>query len=409
MFDPNNLKKDFPIFENNKNLVYLDNAATTQKPRAMIQSIVDFYEKYNSNVHRSIYELGETSTFFYEQAREKIAKFLNAELEEIIFTSGTTEGINFIADSWARQHVLKDDFIVTTQVEHHANFLPWQRVAKRNNAKLKYLEIDTDNYLLKNPKQNFWHDKIKLVAISGNSNVLGDIWHKGQLENIIEKSHEIGAKVLIDAAQMAPCEKINIKKLNIDFLALSGHKMLGPTGIGVLYIKKDLHEKVQPYQVGGSMVQVASFNGAIWKSAPYKFEAGTPPIAQAIGFGVAIDYLNEKVNFDELEKHNAKLCSKLLDGLLKIDKIKIWGNVDRLRNAGHLVCFSLPDIHAHDISGFLGQQNISVRSGHHCAQPLANVLGINSSVRVSFYIYNTEDDVKYFLEKLDETIKFFRK
>jgi cysteine desulfurase / selenocysteine lyase len=408
MIDPSKLKKDFPIFENNKNLVYLDSAATTQKPKSVIQSIVDFYEKYNSNVHRSIHELGESSTSFYEQAREKIAKFLNAEIEEIIFTSGTTEGINFVADSWAKQTVLKDDFIVITQVEHHANFLPWQRVAKVNDAKLKFLEIDTNNYFVKNPDDNFWSDKIKLVAVSGNSNVLGDIWQEGQLENIIQKSHEVGAKVLIDTSQMAPCKKIDVKKLNVDFLVLSGHKMLAPTGIGVLYIKKDLHEKVEPYQVGGSMVQAASFNSVIWKPAPYKFEAGTPPIAQVIGFGAAIDYLNDKVNFEKLEKYNAKLCSILLEGLIKIDKIKIWGNIEQLKKTGHLVCFSLPDIHAHDISGFLGQQNIAVRSGHHCAQPLADVLGINSSVRVSFYIYNTEQDVKCFLEKLNETINFFR-
>lgn len=408
MFDTKKLKKDFPIFENNNNLVYLDSAATTQKPRQMIQSVVDFYEKYNSNVHRSIHELGESSTSLYEQAREKIAKFLNAEPSEIIFTSGTTEGINFIADAWARQNVLKNDVIVTTQVEHHANFLPWMRITKNNEAKLKYLEIDINDYSIKNPEKDFWDDKIKLVSVSGNSNVLGEIWSEGQLEKIIEQAHKIGAKVLLDASQMAPCKKIDLKKINVDFLVLSGHKMLGPTGIGVLYIKKDLHEKVEPYQVGGSMVQAASFHDATWKSAPHKFEAGTPPIAQAIGFGAAIDYLDEKVNFDEFAKHNSMLSSLLIDELLKIDKIKIWGNIDRLKKTGHLVCFSLPDIHAHDISGYLGQKNIAVRSGHHCAQPLAMALRINSSVRVSFYVYNTKNDVIYFLEKLNETIDFFR-
>ncbi|MFH1461818.1 MAG: aminotransferase class V-fold PLP-dependent enzyme [bacterium] len=408
MFNAEKLKKDFPIFENNKNLVYLDSAATTQKPRQMVQAIVDFYEKYNSNVHRSIHELGESSTSLYEQARKKIAKFLNVDLEEIIFTSGTTEGINFVADAWARQNVLNGDVIVTTQVEHHANFLPWMRVTKNNGAKLKYLQLDINDYSIKNPELGFWDDKIKLVAVSGNSNALGEIWTEGQLEKIIDSAHKIGARVLLDASQMAPCKKIDLKKLNVDFLVLSGHKMLGPTGIGILYIKKDLHEKVEPYQVGGSMVQAVSFHDATWKSAPYKFEAGTPPIAQAIGFGAAIDYLNENVNFDDFSKYMAQLCSILIDGLLKIDKIKIWGNIDRLKKTGHLVCFSLPDIHAHDISGFLGQQNIAVRSGHHCAQPLATALRINSSVRVSFYVYNTKRDVECFLEKLNETIKFFR-
>ncbi|MBD3272809.1 SufS family cysteine desulfurase [Candidatus Dependentiae bacterium] len=406
-FDANFLKKDFPIFDNNKDLVYLDSAATTQKPKQMIKAIVDFYEKYNSNVHRSIHELGESSTCFYEQAREKIAKFFNAEPEEIIFTKGTTESINFVADAWAKKNVLKGDSIVTTQVEHHANFLPWMRIAKRNEAKLKYLEIDTNNYSVKDPDNSFWDSGVKLVAVSGNSNVLGDIWQKGQLEKIIDKASSIGAKVLLDASQLAPCKKIDVKKLKVDFMALSAHKMLGPTGIGVLYIKKSLHNKVEPYQVGGSMVQAASFHDVVWKNSPYKFEAGTPPIAQAIGFGAAIDYLNN-INFDDFSDHTTNLCNILLDGLQKISGIKIWGNVDKIRKDGHLVCFSLKDVHAHDISGFLGNENISVRSGHHCAQPLATVLRINSSVRVSFYLYNTPKDVQIFLEKLDKTIKFFR-
>ncbi len=407
-FDAQKLKKDFPIFKNNKNLVYLDSAATTQKPKLVIQSIVDFYEKYNANVHRSIHELGESSTSLYEQAREKVAKFLNAEKEEIIFVKGTTEGLNFVADTWGRQNVLQDDVIVTTQVEHHANFLPWLCLTKNNGASLKFLEVDTDDYSIKTPSSDFWNSKIKLVAVSGNSNILGDIWADGQLEQIIEKAHSVGAKVLLDASQLAPCKKIDLKKLNVDFLVLSGHKMLAPTGIGVLYIKKDLHNKIEPYQVGGSMVQAASFHDVTWKSAPNKFEAGTPPIAQAVGLGAAIDYFDENINFDDFGVHTSNLCKILLEGLQKIDGIKIWGNIDGIKKDGHLVCFSLNDIHAHDISGFLGNENISVRSGDHCAQPLATVLRIKSSVRVSFYVYSTESDVEYFLEKLDKTIKFFR-
>ncbi|MBU4269419.1 cysteine desulfurase [Candidatus Dependentiae bacterium] len=408
-FDAKLLKKDFPIFQNKKNLVYLDNAATTQKPRSVIQSMVDFYENYNSNVHRSIHELGETSTCFFENSREIIAKFLNAESEEIIFTSGTTEGINFIADAWARQNIKKDDYIVTTQIEHHANFLPWLRICKNNGAKLKFLEIDTTNFFIKLPEANFWDKKIKLVSISASSNVLGEIWKENQLENIISIAHDIGALVLLDASQLAPYKKIDVKKLNIDFLVLSGHKMLGPTGIGILYIKKNLHDKVEPYKVGGSMVQAASFNDAIWKEAPYKFEAGTPAISQAIGLGAAVKYLNENVDFKEFEKHTAYLSSVLIDGLLKIKDMKIWGNIEQIKKSGHLVSFSLPDIHAHDISGFLGGLNISVRSGHHCAQPLANMLNLQSSVRASFYIYNTAQDVEIFLDKLNETVNFFRK
>ncbi len=408
-FDAKLLKKDFPIFQNKKNLVYLDNAATTQKPRSVIQSMVDFYENYNSNVHRSIHELGETSTCFFENSREIIAKFLNAENEEIIFTSGTTEGVNFIADAWARQNIEKNDYIVTTQVEHHANFLPWLRICKNSGAKLKFLELDKDTFFIKLPEANFWSDKIKLVSISASSNVLGEIWKENQLENIISAAHDIGALVLLDASQLAPYKKIDVKKLNIDFLVLSGHKMLGPTGIGILYINKSLHNKVEPYKVGGSMVQAASFNDVIWKEAPYKFEAGTPAISQAIGLGAAVKYLNENVDFKEFEKHTAYLSSMLIDGLLKIKDMKIWGNIEQIKKSGHLVSFSLPDIHAHDISGFLGGLNISVRSGHHCAQPLANMLNLQSSVRASFYIYNTVQDVEIFLDKLNETVNFFRK
>lgn len=408
MFDAKKLKKDFPIFDNNKALVYLDNAATTQKPKSVIKSVLDFYEKYNSNVHRSIYNLGESATSFYEQARIDIANFLNAEPEEIIFTKGTTEGINFIADAWASQNILKNDVILTTQVEHHANFLPWLRISQKIGSKLKFLELDTKKYILNEPDEKFWNDKIKLVSVTGNSNVLGEVWDEGQLESLINKSHSIGAKVLLDASQLVSCKKIDVKKLKVDFLVLSGHKMLAPTGIGILYIKKDMHNKVEPYQLGGAMVQTASFNKAIWKSSPDRFEAGTPPIAQAIGLGAAVNYFNENIDFEEFTKHTAKLCSLLIDGLKKIDGIRIWGNIYKIKKSGHLVCFSFDDIHAHDISGFLGQQNIAIRSGHHCAQPLASILGLVSTVRVSFYFYNTTDDVKYFLEKLNDTIRFFR-
>lgn len=410
-FDADKIKKDFAFFEHNKNLVYLDSAATTQKPKQVIRTLVDFYEKYNSNVHRSIHETGEASTSLYEQARTDIAKFLNAQPEEIIFTSGTTEGINFIADTWARDNIKSGDYIVTTQVEHHANFLPWLRLTKRNNAKLKFLELDTKTFFIKNnlKDNNFWDNKIKLLSVSGNSNILSDFWQDNNLQEFINKAQSVGAKVLLDASQMAPCKKIDVKKLNIDFVVLSGHKMLAPTGIGVLFIKKELHDNVEPYRVGGSMVQAASFNDAIWKQAPDKFEAGTPAIAQAIGLGQAVRYLENNINFNDFEKHTANLCSILIDGLLKIKDINIVGNIEQLKKTGHLVSFYLPDIHAHDLSGFLAGLGVAVRSGHHCAQPLATVLNLVSTVRVSFYIYSTQKDVEIFLDKLNETIKFFGK
>ena len=410
------IKKDFPILNNDlvdDQIVYLDSAATSQKPQQVIDSIKDFYEKYNSNVHRSIHELGESATTFYEQTREKVAKFINALPEEIIFTKGTTEGINFIADAWARHNITQGDQILISQVEHHANFLPWQRVIKEKKGKLKFIKLNKKTFELENvdsENNDLFNSRTKLMAVTHNSNVLGSVWNykNNQLEKLIENAHKVGAKVLIDAAQGIVIKKIDVKKMNIDFLAFSGHKMLGPTGIGILYIKKELHDKVEPYQVGGSMINFVSWDKVEWRPAPNKFEAGTPPIAQVFGLGHAIDYINKTINFDELKKHMAILSSALIDGLEKIDGIKIWGNIEKIREEGHLVCFSLKGIHAHDLSAYLGKKNISVRSGHHCAQPLAELLGIDASLRVSFYLYNTLKDVEIFLKELNNAIKFFK-
>jgi len=413
-FDSEKIKLDFPIFQYDKKLVYLDNAATSQKPKKVIDSIIDFYQKYNSNVHRSIHDLGESSTNLYEQARQKIAQFINADPEEIIFTKGTTEGINFIADAWGRKNILNGDQILISKVEHHANYLPWLRRSENNDAELKFVPFDIQNFLFKNLEKDLINSKTKILSITHVSNLLGEVWPKGLLEQYISKAHELGAKVLLDAAQSVLRKKIDVKKLDIDFLVFSGHKMFGPTGIGVLYIKKELHNQVEPYQLGGSMVfSVCCSNtcsnkfGAEWKDAPYKLEAGTPPIAQAIGLGVAVDYINEKINFKELEKHQAMLSSKLIEGLQKLKGVRIVGNIERIKESGHIVCFYIDGIHSHDISAFLGNNNIAVRSGHHCAQPLACLLGVQSSVRVSFCIYNTLKDVEIFLEKLKETMTFF--
>ncbi len=411
IFDPEKIKLDFPILNQKTKLVYLDNGATTQKPYQVIENIKEFYEKYNSNVHRSIHELGEGATSFYEDARQKVATFINAEQEEVVFTSGTTESINFVADSWLRKNIKKDDEVLVTQIEHHANFLPWLRIAQEFGAKIRFVELDKKTFSFNNfdpETSDLINEKTKLVAVTHSSNVLGDVWDEenNQLEKLIKRSHQVGAKVLLDCAQTVGRRKIDVKKLDVDFLAFSGHKMLAPTAIGVLFIKKDLFDSVRPYRVGGSMVHNVSFNKAEWRKAPNKYEAGTPPISQAIALGTAIDYLNN-INFDKLKKHEAKLCDTLIDGLQKIEGLKILGNIDQLKKSGHLVCFTIDGIHAHDLSAFLSEKGIAVRSGNHCAQPLADLLGVDSSVRVSFYLYNLLQDVDDFLKALDEAIKYF--
>ena len=412
IFDPEKIKLDFPILNKEAKLVYLDNGATTQKPYQVIENIKEFYEKYNSNVHRSIHELGEGATSFYEDARQKVATFINAEQEEIVFTSGTTESINFVADAWLRENIKKDDEIVVTQAEHHANFLPWLRVAQEIGAKIRFIELDKETFSFDNfdpETSDLINEKTKLVAITHSSNVLGDVWDEenNQLERLIKKSHQVGAKVLLDCAQTVGRRKIDVKKLDVDFLVFSGHKMLAPTGIGVLFIKKDLFDVVRPYRVGGSMVEGVTFSNAEWRKAPNKYEAGTPPISQAIALGCAIDYLN-KIDFDELKKHEAKLCDRLIDGLQKIEGLKILGNVDQLKKSGHLVCFNVDGMHAHDISALVSNDGIAVRSGNHCAQPLHQLLGVDAGLRVSFYLYNTVQDVDFFLNVLNKVVTFLR-
>lgn len=408
------LKNDFPFFSSPKNrrqpVIYLDSAATTQKPQMVIDAIVDFYTNRNANVHRTLYNLGEDATVLYEQAREKIARFINAKHpEEIIFTKGTTESINFVASTWAAANLHEGDQIVLSRAEHHSNLLPWQHAASVTSTQLKFIEIDSENYTFVNP-ESFLTPAPKLVAITYDSNVLGPVWNhqNGQLKNFITAAHKVGAKVLIDAAQIVAHKSLDVQALDADFVAFSGHKMFGPTGIGVLYIKRELHDQIQPYQFGGSMVHSVSFTDATWATAPQKFEAGTPPIADAIGLGAAVDYIKNYVDFKALAQHEAVLCAQLLDGLGEISGITIVGNQSRIKEQGHLVSFSVDGIHAHDIAAYLGNQGIAVRAGHHCAQPLANLLGFESLVRASVSLYNTPEDVSMFLDALTTGIKFLR-
>ena len=399
-----NICKDFPILSkkiDGKPLVYLDSAATSQKPQSVIDAISDFYTHYNSNIHRAIYTLGEETTTLYEKAREKVAQFINADPCEIIFTKGTTESINLVASTWAHEHVKKGDEILISQMEHHSNMVPWQQICHRNQATLQYILVRADGTLNYEALPKLISKKTKLVAVTHVSNVLGT---RNDIAHIIKIAHSAGARVLIDAAQSAPHEPIDVKKLNCDFLAFSGHKLLGPTGIGVLYIKKDLHDQMPPYQFGGGMVYETDFFSASWQKVPQKFEAGTPPIAQAVGLAAAVDYLQKYISFDELQKHEAALCAQLIEGLSTVKKVRILGPIEALKKSGHLVSFTIDGMHPHDVAAALSKKGICVRAGNHCAQPLAKLLHIPGSVRASFYVYNTEQEVEQLLEAIKQLL-----
>lgn len=418
----NKIRKDFPMlsksdrparrsYEASESVgwVYLDNAATSHKPQQVIDAITTFYSHHYATVHRALYESGEFATTLYEAVRDKVATFINAaHRDEIIFTKGTTEGINFVASTWALQHLKPGDQIVLTKAEHHANLLPWQRVCQHTGAQLVFIPINPETYQVQNPL-SYITEKTKLVAVTHSSNVLGDIWQLEQLEQVISKAHSVGAKVLIDAAQTAAHQKIDVQPLGADFLVFSGHKIFGPTGIGVLYIKKELHEEIEPYQLGGSMVFQVWFDKATWAPSPHKFEAGTPPIAQAIGLGATIDYIQTNIDFTALKKHEAHLCTLILSGLEKIDGITIVGNKQALEKNGHLVSFAVKDLHPHDVAAQLGNKNIAVRAGHHCAQPLVTHLGFQSLLRVSVAAYNTEQDIEIFLDELKKSVEALKK
>ncbi|MDR3647054.1 MAG: cysteine desulfurase [Candidatus Babeliales bacterium] len=395
-----NIKKDFPIF-NNKPLVYFDNAATTQKPTQVIDSIVEFYTKHNSNIHRGIYSFGEYATVLFEKSRTQVANFINAHVSEVIFTNGTTGSINFVALSWADKFIKAGDEIIISAMEHHSNMLPWQQIAQKKAAVLKIIPVTTGYELDMQAYEQLLTPNTKLVAITHISNVLGTL---NDIELITQKAHVVGAKVLIDAAQSVAHCKIDVKKINCDFLAFSGHKLLGPTGIGILYIKNILHNQIEPLQLGGGMVFEANIANPTWLQSPHKFEAGTPPVAQAIGLASAIDYIKTHINFDHLQKHEAALCSRLIDGLLKYPEIKILGPIEQLKQKGHIVSFTIANFHPHDVAAYLDTFGICVRAGHHCAQPLHKALGIESSIRVSFYGYNTLQEIEFLLEKIEQLL-----
>lgn len=398
-------KKDFPCFAQSVGrgpLVYLDNASTTQKPQVVIDELHRFYQEYTANIHRGIHFFGEKITSEYELSRQKIAHFIGAMTHEIIFTKGTTEGINAVAQMWGIEHIKAGQTIVLSQLEHHANLVPWQYVAHVTGATLKFIPVNKQGQLNFENIDSIITEKTGFVAVTHISNALGS---HVDIDYIIQKARAVGAKVLVDAAQSVPHQKIDVKAIDCDFLVFSGHKIGGPTGIGVLYIAQSLHDFMQPYQRGGNMVHSVTWDNATWAKAPHKFEAGTPPIAEAIALKAAVDYYVQNVDFNALMHHEAALCALAIKRLSALEKIVLYGPLDQLARHGHILSFNVRGIHAHDVAAYLDKHGIAVRAGHHCAQPLADILKIPGSVRASFYLYNSVDDVTYLCDSLERLCK----
>ncbi len=404
-----NIRKDFPILErkvgDNKSLVYLDNASTTQKPKQVIDAITNYYNNYNANIHRAVYSIAQEATDAYELTRDKITKFLNIPTrEEVIFVRGTTEAINLVAYSWGRKNIEKGDIIVTTEYEHHSNIVPWQLLAGEKDAKLEYIGIDDNGELILDQLDKYLATgKVKLVTFSLMSNVLGTI---SDIDTIVSKCKKAEVRILIDGAQAVPHMKVDIQKLGCDFFAFSAHKMLGPTGIGTLWVRKDILETMDPFHGGGDMIREVHKYETTWNDLPYKFEAGTPNIADVIGFGVAIDYLSS-IGMDKVREHEIELTKYALEKLSKVKDLKIYGPKD-ISKRGGVISFNFADIHPHDVAQIIDEEGIAVRSGHHCAQVLMERLDVAATSRASFYIYNTKDDVDSLINSLEKVARIFK-
>lgn len=398
-------REDFPILKRkikNNDLIFFDNGATTQKPIQVIDAISDYYKNYNSNIHRSVYTLGDESEKIYEESKHLVKEFINANShEEIIYTSGTTESMNFIARI-IEQDVKDGDEIILTYMEHHANLVPWQQLAIRKNLTLRFLDLDELGRININQLKELINDKTKIVSICHASNVLGNINPVYEIGSLL-KDKDI--YFVVDAAQSVPHMKIDVVKMNCDFLAFSAHKMCGPTGIGVLYGKKNLLEKFDPVEFGGGMIGVVEEKSSTWAILPDKFEAGTPFLAEAAGLGATIKYL-EDIGLENIESYTKELTKYLYDELSKISNIKIYGT-NEISDRVSLVSFNLEGVHPHDLTSFLDEKGICIRAGHQCTQPLLGKLGTYSVARASLYFYNTKEEIDFFIQVLKETKEFF--
>ena len=411
-FDPVAIRRDFPIFErkirDGKRLVYLDSGATSQKPQSVIDAEIDFYRLHNAAAHRGAHQLAEEATDIYEGARESVARFIGAETDEVIFTKSATESLNLVAYAIGnalignRFHLKKGDEIVVTEMEHHANLIPWQQLAARTGATLKWFEVTPEGRLDLSRIDSLINENVKVVALTHQSNVLGTIV---PLEQIVKKVHSVGAVVVLDACQSVPHMKVDVKALDIDFMAFSGHKILGPTGIGVFWGRADLLAELPPFLTGGSMIESVTMESATWAPAPRKFEAGVPNMAQAAGLGAAISYI-EDIGIDAIHKHEIVLTDYLLKNLLEVPSLKIIGPLDT-KDRGAAISFTFGDIHPHDLGQYLDSQGIAVRTGHHCAWPLNRKMGVQSTTRASLYLYNTIEDCDDLVAGIHGAAKYF--
>ena len=411
-FDPRVVRQDFPIFErtirDGKRLVYLDSGATSQKPNSVIEAESNFYRRHNAAVHRGAHQLAEEATDAYEGAREIVARFLGGSVDEIIFTKGATESLNLLAYAFSnggsdnRFNVTSKDRIVVTEMEHHANLIPWQQLAKRSGAELKWFEVTPDGRLDLSNLAEVITPNTKVVALTHQSNVLGTV---NPLAEIVARAHEVGAVVVLDACQSAPHMPVNVKELDVDFLTFSGHKAVGPTGIGVLWGRAELLKDLPPFLFGGSMIETVTMTDATWAPSPRRHEAGVPNMAQAVGLGAALNYLMQ-IGMAEIYAHEQKLGDYLLKRLQEIPELKLVGPLT-MNDRGAVASFTLGEIHPHDLGQYLDSQGIAVRTGHHCAWPLTRKLGVQATTRASLYLYNDEQDLDALIEGILGAQKYF--
>jgi len=410
LLDVYKIRQDFPILKrslkNGKKLVYLDNAATTQKPMQVINAICKYYSEYNSNIHRAVYQIAEEATEEYEKTRDSICKFINARHpEEIIFTRNTTESINLIAHSWGKNNIRKGNKIILTDYEHHSNIVPWQMLCDAKGARINYMDTDDNGYLNLESLSNHLDDKgkTKLISLSHMSNVLRTIY---PVKEIIKIAHEKSIPVVLDGAQSVPHMETDVQDTDCDFLAFSAHKMLGPTGVGILYVKKEILESMPPFITGGDMIKEVHKNNTVFNDLPYRFEGGTPNIADVIGFNASIEYLNG-VGMKNIREHETDLVKYLYDSIKDIKNIKIYGP-EIIKDRGGLVSFNIDGVHPHDCATILNDFGVAIRSGHHCAQVLMEKLDIVASSRASLYIYNTKEEVDIFVDALNDVRRILK-
>jgi cysteine desulfurase / selenocysteine lyase len=400
------VRKDFPILRrkiHGKRLVYLDNAATTQKPRSVIRSIVDYYSKHNANPHRGVHQLSIEATEAFDSSRKTMGSFINASaFEEVVFTRGATESINLVRFAWGNQNVREGDLIVLTMMEHHSNIVPWQLLAKEVGARIEYVGITADGSLRLDQFETLMDQSPRLVAFTQCSNVLGTI---NDAAALCTAARRAGATTVVDAAQSVPHMPVDVQKIGCDFLAFSGHKMLGPMGIGVLYGRRAFLDEMEPFQSGGDMIKEVHLSGARWNDLPYKFEAGTQNVEGAVGLAAAAEYLNG-LGMERVRRHEEELTAYALEQMASVPGITVYGPRDTSRRGG-VVSFNLGDIHPHDLASILDEEGVAIRSGQHCAQPLMELLGLSATTRASFYVYNSYDDVDALMGALSKARRIF--